>query len=136
LAQDINAVLKAWLQYCGRFYRSVLYAVFDSSDQHLVRWVRRKYKRLKDKVSRARELGLRKDISGRACLVTGFWRNAVGSRRGVYARCGARAWSTTKSDATDAPLACRLLAISARLFTLAIVLHWNNQCISLGHLIS
>ncbi|MEM5405572.1 group II intron maturase-specific domain-containing protein [Paraburkholderia unamae] len=56
LAQEINPVLKGWLKYYGRFYRSALYAVFDSLDQYLVRWVRRKYKRLKDKVSRAREL--------------------------------------------------------------------------------
>ncbi|MGF6267006.1 RNA-directed DNA polymerase [Paraburkholderia youngii] len=56
LAQEINPVLKGWLQYYGRFYRSALYAVFDSLDQYLVRWVRRKYKRLKDKVTRAREL--------------------------------------------------------------------------------
>ncbi|CAH2799488.1 MAG: Retron-type RNA-directed DNA polymerase (EC [uncultured Caballeronia sp.] len=49
-------MLKGWLKYYGRFYRSALYSVFDSLDQYLVRWVRRKYKRLKDKVSRAREL--------------------------------------------------------------------------------
>lgn len=56
LAQEINPVLKGWLNYYGRFYRSALYAVFDSLDQYLVRWVRRKYKRLKSKVTRAREL--------------------------------------------------------------------------------
>ena len=42
------------MNYYGRFYRSALYAVFDSLDQYVVRWVRRKYKRLKYKVSRAR----------------------------------------------------------------------------------
>ena len=40
----------------GRFYRSALHAVFDTLDQYLVRWVRRKYKRLKFKGSRARDL--------------------------------------------------------------------------------
>jgi len=55
LAQEINPVLNGWMNYYGRFYRSALYAVFDSLDQYLVRWMRRKYKRLKFKVSRARE---------------------------------------------------------------------------------
>jgi RNA-directed DNA polymerase len=56
MAQEINPLLKGWLNYYGRFYRSALHAVFDTLDQYLVRWVRRKYKRLKFKVSRAREL--------------------------------------------------------------------------------
>ena len=56
MAQEINPVLRGWLNYYGRFYRSALHAVFDTLDQYLVRWVRRKYKRLKFKVSRAREL--------------------------------------------------------------------------------
>jgi hypothetical protein len=30
-----------WLNCYGRFYRSALYAVFDSLDLYLVRWVRR-----------------------------------------------------------------------------------------------
>jgi hypothetical protein len=36
-------------------YRPALSAAFDTLDQYLVRWVRRKYKRMKDTVSRARE---------------------------------------------------------------------------------
>ncbi|MHB8348549.1 MAG: reverse transcriptase domain-containing protein [Acidiferrobacterales bacterium] len=55
VAEDINAVLQGWVNYYGRFYRSALYAVFDTLDQYLVRWVRRKYKRFKFKVHRARE---------------------------------------------------------------------------------
>jgi hypothetical protein len=49
-------VLQGWLNYYGRFYRSALHAVFDTLDQYLVRWVRRKYQRLKLKVTRARAL--------------------------------------------------------------------------------
>jgi len=56
LAQEINPVLQGWLNYYGRFYRSALHAVFDTLDQYLVRWVRRKYQRLKLKVTRARAL--------------------------------------------------------------------------------
>jgi RNA-directed DNA polymerase len=67
LAPEINPVLKGWLRYYGRFYRSALYAVFDSLDQYLARWVRRKYQRLKNKVTRAREL-LVKIRHQRPCL--------------------------------------------------------------------
>lgn len=55
VAEEINPMLQGWVNYYGRFYRSTLYAVFDTLDQYLVRWVRRKYKRLKFKVQRARE---------------------------------------------------------------------------------
>jgi group II intron reverse transcriptase/maturase len=56
VARDINPVLQGWVNYYGRFHRSALYAVFDTLDQYLVRWMRRKYKRLKYKVRRAGEL--------------------------------------------------------------------------------
>ena len=56
VAREINPVLHGWVNYYGRFHRSVLYAVFDTLDQYLVRWLRRKYKRLKYKVLRAKEL--------------------------------------------------------------------------------
>jgi RNA-directed DNA polymerase len=56
VARELNPVLQGWVNYYGRFHRSALYAVFDTLDQYLVRWLRRKYKRLKYKVHRAREL--------------------------------------------------------------------------------
>jgi group II intron reverse transcriptase/maturase len=55
VAREINPVLTGWMNYYGRFHRSALYAVFDTLDQYLERWLRRKYKRLKFKVRRARE---------------------------------------------------------------------------------
>ena len=55
VAREINPVLKGWMNYYGRFHRSALYAVFDTLDQYLERWLRRKYLRLKFKVRRARE---------------------------------------------------------------------------------
>ena len=45
-----------WVNYYGRFHRSALYTVFDTLDRYLERWVRRKYEKLKYKVSRARQL--------------------------------------------------------------------------------
>jgi RNA-directed DNA polymerase len=56
VAREINPVLRGWVTYYGRFQRSALHTVFDSLDRYLERWLRRKYKRLKYKVSRAREM--------------------------------------------------------------------------------
>jgi hypothetical protein len=56
VARQLNPVLQGWVNYYGRFHRSALHTVFDTLDQYLLRWLRRKYKRLKYKVRRAREL--------------------------------------------------------------------------------
>lgn len=46
LARMWNPVLRGWIQYYGRFYKSALYPVFRHFDTTLVRWAMRKYKRL------------------------------------------------------------------------------------------
>ena len=56
VARQINPVLHGWINYYGRFHRSALYAVFDTLDQYLERWLRRKYLRVKFKLRRASEL--------------------------------------------------------------------------------
>jgi RNA-directed DNA polymerase len=47
LARMWNPVLRGWIQYFGRFYKSALYPVFQHLNGLLVRWARRKYKRLR-----------------------------------------------------------------------------------------
>lgn len=47
LARMWNPVLRGWIQYYGRFYRSALYPVFRHLNGLLVRWAMRKYKRLR-----------------------------------------------------------------------------------------
>jgi len=47
LARMWNPVLRGWIQYYGRFYRSALYPVFRHLNDLLVRWAMRKYKRLR-----------------------------------------------------------------------------------------
>ncbi len=42
-----------WINYYGKFYRSALHSVFYRLDQYLVRWAMRKYKRLKNRKSKA-----------------------------------------------------------------------------------
>jgi len=46
LAQQINPIVRGWMQYYGRFYRSALYPLLQRINAYLVRWIRKKYKRL------------------------------------------------------------------------------------------
>jgi RNA-directed DNA polymerase len=54
LAMRYDPTLRGWLNYYGRFYRSALWRVFDHVDQSLLRWARRKYRRLARSPRRAR----------------------------------------------------------------------------------
>lgn len=47
LARMWNPVLRGWIQYFGRFYKSALYPVFRHFNGLLVRWAMRKFKRLR-----------------------------------------------------------------------------------------
>lgn len=47
LARMWNPVLRGWIQYFGKFYKSALYPVFRHLNGLLVRWAMRKYKRLR-----------------------------------------------------------------------------------------
>jgi RNA-directed DNA polymerase len=47
LARMWNPVLRGWVQYFGRFYKSALNSVFRHFNSLLVRWAMRKYKRLR-----------------------------------------------------------------------------------------
>jgi RNA-directed DNA polymerase len=47
LARRWNPVLRGWIQYYGRFYRSALAAVFRHLNITLVRWAMRKHKKLR-----------------------------------------------------------------------------------------
>ncbi len=47
LARMWNPVLRGWIQFYGRFYKSALYSVFRHFNDLLVRWAMRKYKRLR-----------------------------------------------------------------------------------------
>lgn len=47
LSQMFNPVIKGWINYYGRFYKSELYTVLRYLNEALVLWVRRKFKKLK-----------------------------------------------------------------------------------------
>ena len=46
LARMINPIVQGWINYYGRFYKSLLYPLFRRLNEHLARWAMRKYKRL------------------------------------------------------------------------------------------
>jgi RNA-directed DNA polymerase len=46
LSRMYNPIIRGWINYYGRFYKSELYSVLRHLDRALVRWVVRKYKKL------------------------------------------------------------------------------------------
>jgi RNA-directed DNA polymerase len=47
LARWLNPIVSGWMNYYGRFYRSELYPLLRRINAYLVRWMRKKYKRLR-----------------------------------------------------------------------------------------
>ena len=74
LARMWNHVLRGWIQYYGRFYKSALYPVFRHFNGLLVRWAMRKYKRLRRHRRRASHWRPPKD---RAAMARAFVAKAV-----------------------------------------------------------
>jgi RNA-directed DNA polymerase len=53
LSRMFNPVVRGWINYYGRFYKSQLYGVLRHLDRSLMLWVRRKYKKLTHHKERA-----------------------------------------------------------------------------------
>jgi len=53
LARMYNSIVQGWINYYGRFYKSMLYPVLRRLNRHLMRWACRKYKRLKRRERKA-----------------------------------------------------------------------------------
>ena len=54
LSQKYNPIVRGWVQYYGRYYRSRLAWVFAPLEGVLIRWACRKYKKLRNHYGRAR----------------------------------------------------------------------------------
>jgi len=47
LARRINPMVRGWMQYYGAFYRSALHPLLHRINAYLMRWIRKKYRRLR-----------------------------------------------------------------------------------------
>jgi RNA-directed DNA polymerase len=47
LAESINAIVRGWMTYWGRFYRTEMDPLLMRINTYLMRWARKKYKRLR-----------------------------------------------------------------------------------------
>ncbi len=56
LARMFNVIVQGWINYYGRFYKSELHPTLRPLNEYLVRWARRKYKRLRGHQMRARRM--------------------------------------------------------------------------------
>ena len=71
LARRINPIVAGWMQYYGAFYRSALSPLLQRINAYLMRWIRKKYKRLRGK-KKARECW--QGITGRYPLMFAHWK--------------------------------------------------------------
>jgi group II intron reverse transcriptase/maturase len=55
LARQINPIVRGWINYYGRFYKSELIYVLNGINHYLMRWAMQKYKRLRRHRQRAWE---------------------------------------------------------------------------------
>ena len=78
LSRMFNPIIRGWLQYYGRFYRSALYPPMRQLDRSLARWACRKYKKLRRHLRRATHWVAR--ISRRDPKLWAHWQ--MGVRRG------------------------------------------------------
>jgi len=54
LARRYNHHIRGWMNYYSHFYKSALYRLYDHLDNKLMRWARRKYRKLAGKPRQAR----------------------------------------------------------------------------------
>jgi RNA-directed DNA polymerase len=78
LSRMFDPIIRGWLQYYGRYYRSALYPTMRELNQDLVLWAKRKYKQLRRHHRRAAHWIAR--TSRRAPELFALWQ--MGVRRG------------------------------------------------------
>jgi len=81
LSRMFNPIIRGWLQYYGRYYRSALYPPMRQLDRSLARWAYRKYKKLRGHLRRATHWVRR--IARRDPRLFAHWQ--MGERRGSMA---------------------------------------------------
>jgi RNA-directed DNA polymerase len=72
LARMFNPIVQGWINYYGRFYKSMLYPLLRHINTYLVRWAMQKYKRLHRHADRARKW--LHTVAARAGVLFAHWR--------------------------------------------------------------
>jgi RNA-directed DNA polymerase len=90
LSRMFNPIVRGWLQYHGRYYRSALYSPMRQLDRDLTLWAAQKYKKLRRHLRRA-HTGLRAPEGAlRDCSLTGRWVGNMAPRWEPYESRGSR----------------------------------------------
>ncbi|MEU9451737.1 group II intron maturase-specific domain-containing protein [Streptomyces sp. NPDC048277] len=76
LARLINPVVRGWMIYYGAFFRSALYPLLGRINSYLMRWIRKKYKRLRGR-KKAQEAWNRTVIQRPRFFAHWAWVNTV-----------------------------------------------------------
>lgn len=71
LAESINAIVRGWINYYGCFYRSAMAPTLKRIDDYLIRWARKKYKRLRR--SHRQTYGFLADVAKRQPKLFAHW---------------------------------------------------------------
>ncbi len=72
LAAWVNPVVRGWITYYGRFYKSGMYPSLRRLNDYLLRWARRKYKRLR--TSKRRAWAWLEGVARRSPALFAHWR--------------------------------------------------------------
>lgn len=75
LARSVNVIVRGWINFYGRFYRSELVRFLRRINDYLVRWAMRKYKRLRRRPAKARRFLA--DVYRREPTLFAHWRFGV-----------------------------------------------------------
>jgi len=75
LARMFNPIVQGWINYYGRFYKSMLFLVLRRLNERLARWAMRKYKRMRGHLTRA--LKWLAGVARRAPDLFAHWRVGV-----------------------------------------------------------
>ena len=75
LARMFNPIVQGWINFYGRFYKSMLFLVLRRINERLVRWAMRKFKRVRGHYTRAVEWLV--SVYRRAPVLFAHWRVGV-----------------------------------------------------------
>ena len=73
LSRMFNPIIRGWIQYYGRYYRSALYPTMRELDRDLALWAKQKYKKLRRHLRRATHWIARISRTLQSCSPTGRW---------------------------------------------------------------